>query len=444
MTLLLLAAGAALAAAGTRLAVGAFAAAAVLGAGLAELPAATTWTAVMLVGFGVTPVSPRRLALPAVGAAAVLAAGSAPNAAVVTALWVLGTTAAVLSVPRSAPATRWALTVCVTDLGFAAAAAIAAFGSGFQTWPTGAGTLPAVLMIAAGLAKAPLASGPDDQHMASGLIVVRAQSAVLIVTGCSALGSVPGLLQATTVVGAALFAGGAWARRPGTRDTAQEGGLLAMVVGLAALGVAPTGWEWGVHAGGTLIHNLRLRLVSGSLGEVSALVTRSPLIVLALLPAIQVALEGATRADPWLRLVVLGSLVGGLVLRAMAGVEGRKVARREGGPVAVVLGVAGVGAAVWAPVLTVPSGAGGDAISWPPGWAAAAVPAAGLAWYLASRRGHGVGAEDGPATRGRAPSLPDPLLPSRVAVPTVVWAGVGVLGLTAAGLWVLGVLRGFL
>src|SRR5205807_1796199 len=67
--------------------------------------AATAAMAAFLIGSGIPP---RRVAIPAIGAAAVIAAGAAGNAAIVLALWTVGTAAAVESRPRGQQGGRWA------------------------------------------------------------------------------------------------------------------------------------------------------------------------------------------------------------------------------------------------------------------------------------------------------------------------------------------------
>ncbi len=297
MTLLLLGAGALLAALGTRLSGLAFAGAAVFAVTGITLAAPAAWAAATALGLAALRASPRRLAVPALGAAAALAVGSARNTAVVAAAWVLATAAAVISRGRGPEGDRWAMTVCLADLPVLGAVVWTALRVGFEGWPQELDTVGVLLLLLAATLRAPLASGPQDEVPEPGLLVVRVQTVVLlvVVTGTAPLGR--NVLLGVAILGAIGFAAGGVARRSATRDVAQEIALVALMLAAGRLGWTPQGWEWGALAAGTLIHNLRLRSDLEAAGLLPATLLGGGGIGLPFLPVVLVGLEGSLRAD---------------------------------------------------------------------------------------------------------------------------------------------------
>ena len=456
MTVGLFGLGALIAAAGTRVAGFAFLGAAVLGANGRTLPALVTWTSAMAAGLVFARGAPRRLAIPALGALAAVGAGSARNTAVVLGLWVIATGTAVLSRGKGREADRWAQTLCAADLPVVIAVVWTAFNAGFEGWPQQLDPIGVVLLLLAAVVRAPLISGPDASRPEPGLLAVRTQTIVLLVL---AVGSSSGqdLLSAAAVLGVLGFLVGGTASRPATRDGIQELALVAVVLAVGRAGWGPAAWEWGALAAGTLIHNLRLRLESGGTGPLARVLHRGGGLGLPLLPVVLVGLEGATGAGGWVGAVVMLGLVGGLAARATSFPRGDLPASGrvdDHHPVwepSVVGGiVAGcVIGGLWAPVLTMPEGSAGEGIGWPPLWAAFAVVIAGAgaavvlradgrrAWFVPG---------DGPGDRpGWHPvAVPEMRVPARLADTRLLLASTGVLAVVALGLWVVGLLRGFL
>ncbi len=448
MTLLLLGAGAVAAVLGTRAAGLLFLGAAVVGGG-SVLPAVAAWTAGMAAGLTALKPSPRRLALPVLGAAAAVGAGSARNTAVVLALWVLATGAAVLSRGPGAQGARWAATLCACDLPVVAAVAWVALRVGFEEWPRQLDGGAVVLLLAAAAIRASLAAGPSDDRQEAGLLTVRAQTAVLLFVALGVTGVDRAILIGVVLIGAAGFALSGWLARPATRDVVQEIALVALVVAGARLNWMPSGWEWGALAAGTLIHNLRLRLDRDDIGPLAAKIFAGGGIGLPLLPVVLVGLEGAARARGWQGVLVLAALVAGLGDRLSAQDAPQRRARRpaegrwERVVSAAILG-ATVLAGLWSPVLAAPRPPGGEPLAWPPIWAlGVVVAAAGIAATRPLRIPVAVEASGGRTERPR-PRLPDLRLPESWARPALIRAGLIALAAVAVGIWVVGVLRGFL
>ncbi|MGH2758255.1 MAG: hypothetical protein ACRDKJ_01700 [Actinomycetota bacterium] len=441
MTLLLLGLGAGFAAVGTRAAALPFVAAAVFASAGSWMPAMGTWAAATALGFVGLRGSPRRLALPVLGAAAALGVGSARNTAVVGALWVLGTVAAVVSRGGSPDAGRWALTVCAADVPFLGAVVWTAGRIGFQGWPLELDGVALILLLTAAAVRAPLASGPQDSPEA-GLLPVRVQTFVVLGLVLGTASPDRAFLVAAALVAGAGFALGGTFRPPRSRDAVQEAALVALVLSMGALGWVPLGWEWAALAGGTLIHHLRLRLGFGSWGSLAAVFLCSGGVLLPFLPSLLVGLEGSLRADDLVKVGVPLALLAGLVARSTHDdpdvVRQRAPGRWELASAAVVVCASAV-ASLWAPIFTIPSGAAADGVAWPPAWSVAGL----VVLVLLAGTAGGVRAAPGSVTVP-ARSLPDPRLPAR-------WAGDGALvgaqaglGAVAVGVWVLGTLRGFL
>lgn len=452
MTIALLGLGALAAAAGTRAAGFVFLGVAVVGALGSSLPALVTWIAATAAALIWAPGTPRRLALPVLGAAAALGAGSARNTTVVLGLWIIGTGAAVLTRGDGPGSDRWAQTLCLADLPVVAAVAWTAFDIGLEGWPQQLDPAAVVLLLIGAALRAPLASGPQDGSQASGLLIVRAQSAALLVIAIGAPAA-DDLLSTAAALAAVGFLVGGIVARSATRDVIQELALVALVSAAARSGWGPQGWEWGALAAGTLMHNLRLRLGDGAGGPLAGALYRGAGLGLPLLPVVLVGLEGAIRAGGWVGSVMMLGLAGGSAARAStpwvaSPAPHQTPDRRAWAPGVATAGVALCAAAgLWAPALTVPEAAAGEPIGWPPGWAAVAVLVTGAAAAIARRR-----SADDPAASPAADSprrwqplaLPELRVPARLAQPRLVLASTAVLGLAALAMWVVGVLRGFL
>jgi hypothetical protein len=368
------------------------------------------------------------------------------NTTVVLAVWVVGTGAAVLARGHGVEARRWALALCIADLPLFAAVAWTASTLGFERWPERLDTPAVVLLLAAALLRAPLASGPDDRSPDPGLLVVRTQAAALILVS---LGSGPArhdLLVGVALLAAFAFALGGWASRAATRDAVQEMALVGLVVAAARAGTGATGWEWGALAAGTLIHNLRLRVDSPWVGPLAARLLSGGGLGLPLLPVVLVGLEGSFRSQGLVRPAMMVALVTGLAARASAEVSpGVDDPRTTGAPrwaaaMAAALAAAAIAAALWAPLFTLPRPPGASPMGWPPVWAGAGVlAAAGVGGLFARERGVEV-------VRRRVwrPAVGDPRPPAGWSSPVAVTGALLVLAAGAAGMWIVGVVRGFL
>lgn len=440
MTLGLLGLGAALAAAGTRLSALAFIGAAVVAARGTLLVALGTWTAVTALGFVGLKGSPRRLALPVLGAVAALGVGSARNTAVVGAVWVLATVAAVFSRGRGPDANRWAVTLCMADVPFIGAIVWTAVRVGFEGWPAELDTVAALLLLFAASLRAPLAAGPDDVPEA-GLLPVRVQTLAILHVVLATAPLDRDLVVASAVVAACGFAVGGCFRRAISRDTVQEISLVALVLTVGGLGWGPTGWEWAALGAGTLIHNLRLRLDIHPWAPLAASLLRGGGVMLPFLPVLLVGLEGALRADTVAKVAVPVALVAGLAARVAYQEPDpqRRTAPRRWESAAAGVALAGaVAAGVWAPVFTLPSGAA-EPIIWPPAWSLGVVAALAILGSVAGR------VHRQPTPTARSPLvLADLRLPARWDGGRLLIVLQAALGAVAIGVWVLGSLRGFL
>jgi hypothetical protein len=440
--------GALLAAAGTRLAAGAFVAAAVLGArsGGPMAPVAT-WTAALAAGWVLLePGSVRRIGRPALGAVAVIAAGLSSNGAVVGGLWVIGTAAAVFG-SDSEDAPRWSFGLCLADLlvlGVVASTML----QGFEGWPSTIGTPAAAALLASAVLRIPLAAGPATDALA-GLLVVRTQVIVLTTLAVSAGGT--SIARAAIVAGSLAFATAVLSRRPQLVDASQELALYMLAIAATTLAWSPDGWMWGALASGTLIHHLRLIVGRGTAGQWAKVWLRSGGLGVVFLPVVASLLEGSAGARGWPAAVVAIGLLVGLAGRARtATAPARRGGRRRtttGSELiveevrAAAVAICALAAAVWAPVLALPRSIAGTPVGWPPVWAVVGVAAAGVAGaFLTS------------IVPKRAVVPASIELPGRLRVPQTplpwgnrtVWAGIGACAVVAAVLWILGLTRGFL
>lgn len=458
MTVLLLSLGAAGAALGTRASVLAFVGAAAVGARNASplLASLSTWTAALLGAWVLLDDGPvRRIATAGLGAAAVVAAAAAPNAAVVLGLWVLGTTAAVLARGTGASADRWAALLCVSDVLFAVAIA-STVTRGFEGWPFTISTPGMAALIAAAVLRAPLAGGSMDERssVAAGLGIVRLQTVLLV--AYAAVAAPPATLRALIVLAAVGFAVATLAPRRVTLDAAQEVSLAALAIASSRLRWLPSGWVWGTLAAGTVMHQLRFSLRSGRSGAFASLVRRSAGIGLPLLPVVGAQLQAAFRVHEWTSAVVLAGLLCGLAGRTRAFDEAEPLAeaeRQERGRNADRIGTVrrwlpllmAVAITAWAPLLSLPKPPAGDEIAWPSLWAVVVLLVAAA---LGTRVPSG-------GVRPPVPSSPPVAvvyehLRVRVGVLDAVlvgrslWVLFAVVVAAAAGLWAVGLVRGFL
>ena len=447
MTVFLFAAGGVLAGAGTRLCVAALVAAAVFGARQPQplLAALGTWAAVSAAGWILLARrSPREAALPLLGTAAVLATAGSPNGAVVLGLWVLGTAAAVLARGVDASGRRWALGLAASDVVFAVAVATTA-GRGFEGWPFTLRPSGAVAMLAAAAIRAPLAGGPSSHASSASSLIVRTQTAVLVALGAATADRT--LMRIIIVLGVLAFATAPLSSVRSRIDGLQEVGLLAAVVGAAALGWIAIGWAWGVLAAGTLIHHLRFTVGSTASGQVADAIGRSAGIGLPFLPACTALLEGAFRSSSDVTAVVIVAVLAGLAGRASSvpvdvdHPTGRDVdVVRAWVPVALA-----AAASIAAPLLWLPEPPAGGAVDWPPLWGAAVV--AGAAIVGSQLRGvisdeHPVHVAR-PAVITRWKERPSAVV-DVVATDVVLWATVTAVAAAAVVLWLVGLGRGFL
>jgi hypothetical protein len=370
----------------------------------------------------------------------------------VLALWVLATAVAAVNRGPDPEGARWAATLCVCDVPVAAAVAWVALRVGFEDWPHQLDGVAVGLLVGAAALRASLASGPSDDGQEVGLLIVRTQTVVLLSIALNVGGVDRSILVGAALLGAAGFAVSGTVARAATADVVQEISLVALVLAGARLEWMPAGWEWGALAGGTLMHNLRLRLASEHVGPLAGRILMGGGFGLPLLPVALVGLEGAARARGWVGIVVLVGLVAGLGARlslfyARPGVDGRRSRPEVEGRWQWAVATAVLGAAVvsglWAPVLAVPRPPAGGPIAWPPVWAVGLVLLAGLAGALRPLpvRSH----ETTSDPTGRAlPRLPDLRLPARTMRPGVIVTGLSALAAVAVAIWVIGVLRGFL
>lgn len=445
MTLAALALSGMLAAAGTRLAVVGLISAAAIGAtGDGVVVPAATWTPALAAALLLLGGSPRRMAVPLLGATAVLAAGSASNAAVVLVAWVVGSAGAVLSREERPAANRWALGLLASDLPVMAAIVYTASEGGFVDWPQSIGTPAAAALLIAVVAKIPLVGSQPGAGYA-GILVVRTQVTVLAIMSLTVAPA--GLREAGAVAGAVAFAA-ASRSSPAMRDGAQEGGLLLLAVSSSTLGLSPLGWSWGVLAGGTLMHCLRVVAGrDGAVGPVARLASGSGGAWLPILPGVVAAAAAGAGRGGWLPGLVFIALGAGLAGRASrrtprGAVRPKGRSRWERSSAVAVLALAG-GPALWAGLLTLPRPPAAHPVPWPPIWAGAIVlvaAAAGL--FIPSLAPAREGSSETPPSRlARAMDrvTRDRLVRSRSVLVLLL-----VLVVVAVALWVMGSLRGFL
>ncbi len=455
MTLALIALGGVAALLGTRLAALAFAGAVVAAvldvssnpvgspASDASLAAIAAWTAATAAGWLLlTRQSPRRLGLPALGLAGALAAGAAPNGAVLLGCWAIATAAAVLCRSEDARGRRWAVSLCALDVIVVASVASTA-GRGFEAWPQTLGTLAAIALLACAFLRATLAAGPDDVNALPGLLVVRAQSAVLAILAIAA-GS-PGVSEAAVAVAALAFAGAPFAaRRTRVVDAVQELALVVMALASVRAGWGPEGWVWGALAAGTLIHHLRLMVARTQAGPFGAALLVSAGIGVPFLPVLMAQLEGATAGPRWLGGVMLIGLLAGLAGRARLAEppQRRRATDLDEVRAGVVVAAASVTALI-AALVTLPSPPAAAVAFGPPLWAGVLVLATGAA---GSRLARVVSRQRPPLWRLELPSALTKrvVLIDRWATDRVLWAALGALAAAAAAMWVVGATRGFL
>lgn len=444
MTLVLLAASALIAASGTHLAIAGFVAAACVGAATGGTMApAAAWTAAMAAGLVLLGVPPRRLAVPVLGAAAALAAGSAGNAATVLTAWIVGTGAAVVLRADESGGRGWAFGLLLSDVLVGGAVAHTVVAGGLARWPGGIDSVGAALLLAAALARVPLAAGTPGAREA-GLLIVRAQIVVLATMGLGA--ATRDVLLAAAVAGAGSFAAGGLASDDALRDGAQEAGLVVLALAAAGLGWRPGGWVWGALAGGTLIHYLRL---SDRGVEPLNVQARAQLsgggIGLPFLPAVTALGSAAVAQRDWVAGPVVAALAAGLASRARFGSLPERARRHRTSRVhwwprartGAVLALASA-AALWAPLLALPRPPGAEPSPWPPVWAVLVVAAAGAGGLWVPGLA--------PAREPRRPPRPGGIrfLAGKDVPPAALAVTLGALVLGAAGLWIVGWLRGFL
>jgi hypothetical protein len=444
VTVLAFGAAALLALWGTRLCAAAFAAAAVAAAldpGPASAPA--VWVACTAAGLVLVGSPVRRLALPAAGVGAVLVAASASNAAAVLPAWTVAAACAVASAGRSDAERRWTLSLLVSDAPFVAAVCWSVTVDGFSTWGGRPSFVPALLFAIAGALRAPLGAGALDRAPETGLLLVRAQSVVLLAV---ALTGPVSLSRAALVAAPAAFAAGALASRDGVRDAVQEIALVAAALAATRVGWTPAGWAWGALAGGTLLHLVRVssgaqQWARAARGWLSGGTIGSPLLPVVVAVGAGGARDGGLRGA-WAAVL----LFAGFALRVAGQAADRRRVRTPAWALAGLV-AATAALALWAPIATLPRPPGGEPAPWPPVWAAVlvAAAAAGGGWFarmLAPGRtrrlppapGAGAVAALRPAVR----PLDVASLRGALAVPLVALTGL------AAGLWVIGAVRGFL
>jgi hypothetical protein len=450
MTVILCALAGLVAALGTRGALVVFIAAAVAATGRDDIAAIGTWTPALAAGWILLTDRPvRTIALPALGAASVLAAGTARNGAVVLGLWVVGTAAAIVAVlmepsPSVQPAgRRWALGLTALDIVLAGLVASSA-GRGFEGWPVTGGTPVALVLVACAVLRAPFAAGPADRLRLPGLLIVRAQTVVLVMFASTVGGVVVG--RTLLAVGAIGFVLAHASTRRAVIDVSQELSLAAMAVAIAVLGWGPSGWLWGALAAGTLMHQLRFTVAGRGPGAIADRLGRSAGIGLPFLPVIAAVLEGASHAagtfDRGLRALVVVAIGLGLAAHSRepsaAGRERSSGEERRAVGILVLVGAA----SLWATLLAWPLPPAGETTWWPPAWASVIVAIAGVAGLGLARS---LAPGRAPPRGGRWVSidLPTERL-DKVASPRTLAGAVAALGTAAVMLWLVGLARGFL
>jgi hypothetical protein len=451
VTIVLLGLGALASAVGTRAALLLFVGAAVAGAMDDFFPALSVWTASMLAGLLLRPgLAARRLALPALGAGAVLVAASSSNAAAVVGLWVVGTAVVCFGRGQATESRRWALLVCLADIPLAGAVIYNAVDSGFEAWPPVSGSAAAIAMLVSAGLRLPLTAGSDDENEETALVVVRTQTAALILVGLSSGGL--GLAEGVVGVAAAAFLMAGLAGSPARRDGAQELSLVALAAAGSVLGWTPEGWVWGALAAGTLIHHLRVSSEDARPNVLVAGVLNGAGFGLPFLPVVAALLEGSLRAGSWYGAVTAIACLLGLALRARPEAEeDAATKRRKGRDLAGILRFSWLALTVLAGlaafVLALPRPPAGDVLSWPPLWAAAVIGACGLVGARFPRFApRSQGRPGGPAVAIQA-WRPVPRAVSvleRVAQTRALEASLVLLVLTGIVLWAAGILRGFL
>jgi hypothetical protein len=451
MTVLALVLGAAAAAVGTRLAaLGFIAAAAVAATDRGPAASIATWSAALAAGWVLLDAGPvRRLALPALGVAAVVVAGAAPNGAVVAGLWIVASAAAAVSAGafEDPKASRWALSIAGADLALVAALAIAANQS-FEGWPLNLSWLQALLLLVAAVARAPLAAGPSASTSLPGLLIVRAQ--VVVLTVAALVSADPWLAETAIVIGAVGFIAAPWHRRAEVTDVVQELALVGMAAGAHRLGWTTQGWVWGALAAGTLTHYLRFMVGRGTAGRWADPILRAGGLGLPFLPVIAALLEGVLEVRGW-----PAALLGTGLLLGLGGRVARpspRPVRRRRSVLDEIRSVGAVGLAVagglWGTALSLPSPPAGSAIGWPPPWApvmvlAAAALGSQLSTVVSPRRGAIPASPSQLVARLRA--LGDRLEAVDVpGGPKLLIGALGFLALASAGIWIVGLTRGFL
>ena len=451
MTVLALLLGSVAAASGTRLAAAGFIAAAALAAtGRGPEASIATWSASLAAGWVLLEVGPlRRLALPAVGVTAVVAAGAAPNGAVVLALWVVATSAAVVSSDAlgDPKASRWALAIAASDLCLVAALAISA-GEGFEGWPTNLRWPQALLLLVAAAVRVPLAAGPAPSSSLCGLLVVRAQVVVLTL---AALASADAwLAEMALVMGAVAFVAAPWHRRAEVTDVVQELALVGMAAAAQRLGWTTQGWVWGALGAGTLIHHLRFMVGRGTAGRWADPILRAGGLGLPFLPVVVALLEGALEVRGWPAALLGPSLLLGLGTRVRR--PAPRSVRRRRSALDQARGFAAVGLAVggglWGTTLSLPRPPAGSAIGWPPPWVGvivliAAAVGSQLSSVVTSRRAIAVVAPSALRAFGDRVER----LVERGVVPwgpRILLGVLAFLALASVAIWIVGLTRGFL
>jgi hypothetical protein len=248
-------------------------------------------------------------------------------------------------------------------------------------------------------------------------------------------------------IGAAGFLCGGLVGKDSTRDGIQEISLVGLTAASSFLGWTPGGWEWGALAAGTLIHLLRVSAGRGSTGALAAGMLRGAGLGLPFLPVVVAQLEGLFGERNWVAAFVALGLLGGLAARARSSTSIEEPA----GPKTLVkdrLWRAGwvalaATASLWSATLALPAALGGDVAPWPPVWAIGIVAGLGAIGArfpnLAPRR---AGSREPVRSLPSAPRLVDVL--DRIAVTRMLEIALVCLLLAAAGLWVAGLLRGFL
>jgi hypothetical protein len=441
MTVAAVAAGTVLALLGTRVAAVPLAAAAAMAASGTGSGVAGTWILATAAGLILVGAPVRRLVVPVLGAGGVLVAASASNVAGFLPAWTLGTIAAVWAVSDEQDR-RWAAGLLLADVPVVAAVLWTVFGAGFVSWPPRISAGPGALLIAAALLRAPLLAGAPERRSEASLLVVRAQSFVLLLALASSPGSpAPSELDIATVVlsvGAAVVALSGFLARQAARDALIELGLVAVASAAVLAGWTPAGWAWGAMAAGTLVHLARAAAPprTSPAGAVVSLVRGgglgTPLLPVA--AALVVAAAGSGG------IVGATTVIGiGLGLAGRAWWDQDRDRRRTPWP-AVAIALAALVAGLAAPLLSTPSPPAGDPAPWPGGVAYLVVAVGAVLGARFPR----VAAPGRPRRTPAPPALPD-LAPAgalrdrrAVLVPLV--------GLVtfSAGIWITGWIRGFL